>query len=416
MHRGGGNTRITSHNQSFSLIEGFNNLALWGEKKFVSELKRTYKFQRGVNNRLDCHANQTRILSKEYSFVAGDYVRSTARNDVNCHTEGNSPKYRMVGKIYQCLTNVDKRLRNKCAMIDYGHPELVSVSCGLNPSPAFQAPSPQVARGKVSSVGNMKENIFSNMVYSLFTTHHSLIYNDTVFSRFTSHFSLKQAGATHVALCDSVGSYFRHWCGAFTLAEVLITLGIIGVVAAMTMPALIANTKKSEISAKLKKFNTTMAQCVLLSEQDNGPAEEWSNPGEYDTFDLDKFFKTYLAPYIKYSSAGLKTEYGSKRYYVYLLDGGYFYLFKGNCVDIVYDVNGSKKPNASGRDTFRFLLCGSKSPEWCDGRHFCPMYSTSAHTREEKIQDCIKGDRGSGCTGLLEYDGWEFKKDYPIRL
>ena len=167
---------------------------------------------------------------------------------------------------------------------------------------------------------------------------------------------------------------------------------------------------------KLKKFNTTMAQCVLLSEQDNGPAEEWSNPGEYDTFDLDNFFKTYLAPYIKYSSAGLKTEYGVKRYYVYLLDGGYFYFVKGNCVDIVYDVNGSKKPNAHGRDIFRFLLCGSKSPEWCDGRHFCPMYSTSAHTREEKIQDCIKGDRGSGCTGLLEYDGWEFKKDYPIRL
>ena len=344
MHRGGGNARITSHNQDFSLIEAFNNLALWGEKKFVSELKRTYKFQRGVNNILDCHANQTRILSKEYSFVAGDYVRSTARNDVKRHTEDNSPKYRMVGEILSILRSF------ACAQDDVKfmrHPEL---------------------------------------------------------------------DATHVALCDSVGSYFRHWCGAFTLAEVLITLGIIGVIAAMTMPALIANTKKSEISAKLKKFNTTMAQCVLLSEQDNGPAEEWSNPGGYDTFDLDNFFKTYLAPYIKYSSAGLKTEYGSKRYYVYLLDGGYFYFVKGNCVDIVYDVNGSKKPNAHGRDIFRFLLCGSKSPEWCDGRHFCPMYSTSAHTREEKIQDCIKGDRGSGCTGLLEYDGWEFKKDYPIRL
>ena len=35
---------------------------------------------------------------------------------------------------------------------------------------------------------------------------------------------VKRPGATHVALCDSVGSYFRHWCGAFTLAEVLVTL------------------------------------------------------------------------------------------------------------------------------------------------------------------------------------------------
>ena len=102
------------------------------------------------------------------------------------------------------------RLRNKCAMTGYGHAKLVSVSCGLNPSPAFQAPSaqgrqvhthrtalrfplsPQVARGKIRSFGSMKENIFSNMVYSLFTTHHSLIHNDMVFSRFTFHFSLKQ--------------------------------------------------------------------------------------------------------------------------------------------------------------------------------------------------------------------------------
>ena len=35
------------------------------------------------------------------------------------------------------------RLRYKCAMTGYDHAELVSVSCGLNPSPAFQAPSAQ---------------------------------------------------------------------------------------------------------------------------------------------------------------------------------------------------------------------------------------------------------------------------------
>ena len=79
------------------------------------------------------------------------------------------------------------RLRNKCAMTGYGHAELVSVSCGLNPSPAFQAPSaqgrqghthrtalrfplsPQVARGKIRSVEDMKENNSTDKVYSLFT-------------------------------------------------------------------------------------------------------------------------------------------------------------------------------------------------------------------------------------------------------
>ncbi len=84
------------------------------------------------------------------------------------------------------------RLRNKCAMTGYGHAELVSVSCGLNPSPAFQAPSaqgrqghthrtalrfplsPQVARGKIRIVENRKENNSTDKVYSLFTTHFSL--------------------------------------------------------------------------------------------------------------------------------------------------------------------------------------------------------------------------------------------------
>lgn len=66
----------------------------------------------------------------------------------------------------------------------------------------------------------------------------------------------------------------------FTLAEVLITLGIIGIVAAMTLPALVHNYKKQEIEAKIKKFYTNMAQAVKLSEIDNGPAFYWSKMPE----------------------------------------------------------------------------------------------------------------------------------------
>lgn len=40
---------------------------------------------------------------------------------------------------------------------------------------------------------------------------------------------------------------------AFTLAEVLITLGIIGVVSAMTLPALVNRTQGKELEAKLQK-------------------------------------------------------------------------------------------------------------------------------------------------------------------
>lgn len=45
----------------------------------------------------------------------------------------------------------------------------------------------------------------------------------------------------------------------FTLAEVLITLGIIGVVAAMTMPALINATKNAELKTASKKGYSVVA-------------------------------------------------------------------------------------------------------------------------------------------------------------
>ena len=52
---------------------------------------------------------------------------------------------------------------------------------------------------------------------------------------------------------------------AFTLAEVLITLGIIGVVAAMTIPTLISNTNGAQFKAVYKKALSTMNQAVLMN-------------------------------------------------------------------------------------------------------------------------------------------------------
>ena len=291
---GGGNSLKPSHNQDFSLIETFNNLALWGEKKFVSELKRTYKFQRGVNNILDCHANQTRILSKEYSFVTGDYVRSTARNDVKRHTKDNSPKYRMVGK--------------------------------------------------------MKGIIFTDKVHSLFTTHHSL----------------KLA--------------------AFTLAEVLITLGIIGVVAAMTMPSLIQHHREKAMVTSLEKFVSTISQAVDLYKADNECVDSISTCVSYiskgdencENFapiaakmnviasvkNANKSTADWL-PDKAYNYYGEEQEgiYGgvSKRNIgacAYLLNDGTTFAVDINPTnfDIMVDVNGKKLPNRVGQDIFPLLI------------------------------------------------------------
>ncbi len=53
---------------------------------------------------------------------------------------------------------------------------------------------------------------------------------------------------------------------AFTLAEVLITLGIIGVVAAMTIPNLIANTNGAKYRSGFKKAISTLSQAGLMAQ------------------------------------------------------------------------------------------------------------------------------------------------------
>ena len=52
----------------------------------------------------------------------------------------------------------------------------------------------------------------------------------------------------------------------FTLAEVLITLGIIGVVAAMTIPTLISNTNGAKFRSQFKKTLSTLNQAGLMSQ------------------------------------------------------------------------------------------------------------------------------------------------------
>ena len=55
----------------------------------------------------------------------------------------------------------------------------------------------------------------------------------------------------------------------FTFAEVLITLGVIGIVAALTLPSVIQNYQKKITVERLKKTYSTLAQAIQMSVKDN---------------------------------------------------------------------------------------------------------------------------------------------------
>ena len=222
---------------------------------------------------------------------------------------------------------------------------------------------------------------------------------------------------------------------AFTLAEVLITLGIIGVVAALTMPSLIAHHRKVATASKLKKFYSTMEQAIRFGEAEYGDSNEWVKAGQQtdkngavdydaDSNNTKEFFMTYLAPYFKYTEIAegkqIVDENGDTTYVpttVYLADGTTFAFNNGACMDFAFDTNGDKLPNEFGRDKFVFFMCfaqeyrnrecGSSTKAFCT-----PKYD--ARTREDFIAKCKQ--QPYWCSSLLEYDNWEFRSDYPYRL
>ena len=79
--------------------------------------------------------------------------------------------------------------------------------------------------------------------------------NDTVFSRFSSHLSRKRT--------------------AFTLAEVLITLGIIGIVAALTLPTLISRYQEKVFITRLEKTYSILVSAYKLAVEENGSSTAW---------------------------------------------------------------------------------------------------------------------------------------------
>ena len=101
---------------------------------------------------------------------------------------------------------------------------------------------------------------------------------------------------------DRVGIFGKRRCKvAFTLAEVLITIGIIGVVAAMTIPTLLTKIQKNETVNRLKKTYSTFSQAYKSAYVDFGSITDW----EYYDDNVDEVINRYFAPYMKITKTDL---------------------------------------------------------------------------------------------------------------
>lgn len=206
----------------------------------------------------------------------------------------------------------------------------------------------------------------------------------------------------------------------FTLAEVLITLGIIGVVAALTMPALISNYRKNVVVERLKKFYTVMNQAVLQATEEYGDWKQW------DVSAGDPLIENYLKKYLKI----LKTERKNSKTYYYFPDGSMVYpVFSGNTysqIELVFCPVASRceKP---GVEKF-FFVFNTVSNNYNLTRLKNPI-EPYAWRWSGKREDLFKGtfgcspdlsdeERGNNdyCAALIMIDGWRISKDYPFRF
>ena len=304
------------------------------------------------------------------------------------------------------------------------------------------------------------------------------------FTLHSSPFTKKRAaftlaeGATHVALFDDIrqaafnlvkgNTHVAHFDkirrAAFTLAEVLITLGIIGIVAAMTMPVLIGNYQKTQAVNQLKKAYSEISQAIRISEAQYGTIDSW-NFSNFSTAQerADYFAQNYIFPNIKilqncspssekcwadtYTIDGAKSNNytnGRAGRNSFITASGYAVYYwlhaTGNGGWFIIDLNGLKKPNKLGKDVFIFIMSwGNRGSAVTEDK--CTQYKLGllpygvhcvslSPTRDELLDgtfdfggtgssfNCKKGtgtNTGGGgyCGAVIMMDGWQMEKDYP---
>lgn len=226
--------------------------------------------------------------------------------------------------------------------------------------------------------------------------------------------------------------------GGFTLAEVLITIGIVGIIAAMTLPTLIQKYQEKQTVIALKKFYSTMEQAFISAKAEGAEPEDWATEKTADGYGSEEFI-SHMKPYLKISrdcsydkegcfpSNGYKTLAGVKGDNITAINNGHvkfilnsgesvsFFLnskeckynsdtagdtkeLKNICGGLHVDINGLQAPNVFGRDLFLF---------WVTKYGIIPVGAQADNTEYSFSKNCGIAEaysKGKACTAWVIYN------------
>ena len=217
----------------------------------------------------------------------------------------------------------------------------------------------------------------------------------------------------------------------FTLAEVLITIGIIGVIAAVTLPALNTNLIKNQLEVQTRKFYSQFTKAFDLYK-----AENQSNTITSMDFKVAPFVKKYfnVASKCKDAESCFAKEYslqnnqgmvsvnqfiweGNKDNIYQLADGSVFALEdyredESYPIVVYFDVNGKKGPNKIGYDMWSATVFYDGS---VDESEMTPEVKKEKSAEEQekiiesKFEYCKDGtNQYGGCLGHFMRNGFKF--------
>ena len=217
----------------------------------------------------------------------------------------------------------------------------------------------------------------------------------------------------------------------FTLAEVLITIGIIGVIAAVTLPALNSNLIKSQLEVQTRKFYSQFTKALDLYKVDNETdvlvgsgfstkefVKKYFNVAEQCTKLTDCYAEKYNS--IDYKK-NVEPRWFDEEHTYELADGTVFtigsYYAAGSDspidgstpITLTFDVNGKKGPNKIGYDLWSTSVYYDGSVD-----DYNPETKESwtpdelKKTVEDRLKVCIKGENYGGCFGHFMRNGFKF--------
>lgn len=232
-----------------------------------------------------------------------------------------------------------------------------------------------------------------------------------------------------------INSKFNNFIGknafGFTLAEVLITLVIVGIISAFTIPALITNIRKYTVETRLKYSYTLLNQAAKLAQVDYGEISSWNMTN------TEYFVNTYVIPYIKTQKitktvllpsmvVGITLSNGIVwKFRSYSISGGTYYY-----IQVEVDINGEDNPNSQGIDKFNFYIFPGKRGVYNTGVGDCAhnvknegIYYDGYGVSIKKLKTAYYRGCGEGtdhknsyCIALIVQNNWKIPNDYPLKF